>query len=201
MRGWVGSRADMDVNVEKKNLLSPRAGQGHVSAQGRSLIQRPPLIVCRHFKPINFFGWGQGWNSFWQRVSKLLIIFGEILSRVETWVYEHCISDRYSDISVPLSPGLLASAGIWSLERSASSEKPYPLPYCSSNVHSRWYFCSKLSVDSRAHSLLLTCQSVSGYSSRLSSCFGIFPSPIAPFCSFLSNSPLCVGGGGVTSLS
>ena len=140
MRGWVGSRADMDVNVEKKNLLSPRAGQGHVSAQGRSLIQRPPLIVCRHFKPINFFGWGQGWNSFWQRVSKLLIIFGEILSRVETWAYEHCISDRYSDISVPLSPGLLASAGIWSLERSASSEKPYPLPYCSSNVHSRWYF-------------------------------------------------------------
>jgi hypothetical protein len=67
--------------VKEGTFISPipRAGKGHVGAPGR-------LIIWRPFKTIffKFFGLRQGWRNFRGGVSKLRIISGEILSRVET---------------------------------------------------------------------------------------------------------------------
>jgi hypothetical protein len=49
-----------------------------------------------------FSAYKRAGEHFWGRVPKLRIIFGGILSRVETSVYYHHISDYSNDVWVPL---------------------------------------------------------------------------------------------------
>jgi len=67
-------------------------------APGRLINNLAPFKACEHC--LNFWGLGE---ISWGRVPRLQIIFGEILSLVETWIYRHHISDYSSDVlALPL---------------------------------------------------------------------------------------------------
>ena len=90
-------------------VRKPAAGPRHVGALCR-------LIIWRPLKPI-FFKLSRPKTGlatlFWGRVSKMRIIFGEIISRVETWVYYGAM--------FPIIP-VLARPLVWLL--------PTPTPAC-----------------------------------------------------------------------
>jgi hypothetical protein len=71
----------------------------YAHVQGRSqTFWRPKQAnkLAPFFKPTNFFGVGQGWRTFWRRMSKFRIHFWEIISRIEISVYWQHISDYSS---------------------------------------------------------------------------------------------------------
>ena len=86
--------------------ISCRTDPIHVYATGMLITWHPGHANnLASFTPIflKIFALGQGWERFWGRVPKLRIILVKILSRVETWVYQHHIADNSSNFSAPLA--------------------------------------------------------------------------------------------------
>jgi len=92
-KSWSG------LNEGKSNGRSS-ADPRHADAPGRLVVWCPSNRWS-----LKLFGPGQGWGNFWGRVPKFRILFWEILSRVEIWVYKRHICEYSSDVLVPINIG------------------------------------------------------------------------------------------------
>jgi hypothetical protein len=82
------------------SLYALNQGQPETRGHPHSLNH---LALLKNWYSLNYFGLRQGWQKVWGTTPKLQIIFREILMHVESWVYQHDISNYSSDGLAPLT--------------------------------------------------------------------------------------------------